>query len=477
MSLFIRLVRALFLFGVIFADYMIHLGLLKIFRRWEKDPESGREVERLPAWLASRRQRLDLRNAKRLLRDMINLRGVYIKLGQVLSVMGGFLPPVYGKELEQLQDSVPPHPFEDLEAAFVDSLKKSPAECFASIDRQPLAAASLGQVHIAHLKDGEKVAVKILYPGIRDIVRVDMRVIRIVLRVYQYFVPVQNLEVIHEALVDLLRRETDYLHEAKCMETMAAQFADEEDILFPKVHHEFSSADVLTMTFMEGFKITNFDEYEKHGVDRREIATRLTQCFYKQLFVNRFFHADPHPGNFLIQPGPGPGQGRIVVLDFGAISEVPQHTVDGMIDVLRGVFEQDDTLVMGGIELMGFVAPGADKTLLEKTVKTYFQKLLQIKDKTAGTLMRANEKELLQLVDPEVARAELRGLMKSVRYPEGWFYAERAAVMLFWLAGRIDPDLDTFQVGFPYVMPLLAQRLADKAAEAEALAQAAAAAS
>lgn len=473
MSLFIRLIRALFLFGIIFADYMVQLLLLRLFRTWEKDAETGRETEKLPTWLSERRKRLDARNAKRLLDGMIRLRGVYIKLGQVLSVMGGFLPPIYGKELEQLQDAVPPRPFDEMADAFEESLGKHPEDSFASIEREPLAAASLGQVHIARLKDGTKVAVKVLYPGIRDIVVVDMRVIGIVLRVYKYFVPVQNLEVVHEALVDLLRRETDYVHEAKCMEKMAEQFVDEPDILFPKVIHEVSSSDVLTMTFMEGFKITNYAEYEAQHVDRHEVAVRLTQCFYKQMFVNRFFHADPHPGNFLVQPGVDGAPAKIVVLDFGAISEVPAHTVDGMTDVLRGFFEQDDALVMSGIELMGFVAPGADRGLLEKTVKTYFQKLLRIQDKTAGALIRANEKELLELIDPEVARAELRALMKSVRYPEGWFYAERASVMLFWLVGRLDPDLDTFQIGFPYVMPLLADRIARQAAEKEAAEEAA----
>ena len=458
MALFIRLVRALFLFGFIFASYMSQLALLKMFRRYEKDA-AGLETEIVPPWLARRGDAIDEKNAMRLLNGMLRLRGVYIKLGQVLSVMGGFLPAVYGKELETLQDAVPPRSFEELEGAFIESIGKRPSEVFASIEREPLAAASLGQVHIARSKAGEKLAVKVLYPGIRDIVRIDMRVIHLVVRVYQRFIPVQNLESVHAALVDLLRRETDYVHEANCMEKMEAMFADEDDILFPKVHRDLSSADVLTMSFMEGFKITNFAELDAAGIDRRALATRLVECFYKQVFVYKYFHADPHPGNFLVQPGPTPDRPRIVILDFGAISEVPENTVGGMVKVLRGFFEQEDSLVMKGIEQMGFVAPGGDRELLEKTVKTYFQKLLNIKEKTAGTLIRADRKQLEELIDPEVARRELRALMKSVRYPEGWFYVERASVMLFWLSGRIDPDLDTFQVGFPYVLPLIAESL------------------
>lgn len=361
MSLFIRLVRALFVFGLIFSSYVLHLGLLKIFRRIETDPASGRETERIPPWLVRRRDRIDLRNARRLLRGMLRLRGVYIKLGQVLSVMGGFLPAVYAKELEQLQDAVPPHPFDEVEEVFIESLRKKPEDVFRSIETTPIAAASLGQVHVAYLPDGTKCAVKVLYPGIRDVIRVDMRVIRLAIRAYRLFVPVQNIETVHAALVDLLRRETDYVHEANCMERMEANFAGEDDILFPKVFREISTADVLTMSFMEGFKITNLAEIDARGIDRRALATRLTECFYKQMFLHRFFHADPHPGNFLVQAGEAPDKPRIVILDFGAISEVEDRFVDGMIDVLRGFFEQNDALVLAGISDMGFVAPDGDR--------------------------------------------------------------------------------------------------------------------
>lgn len=466
MSLAIRLVRALAIFGSIFASYLVQLGLLRLFRRWERDPETGREKSVMPAWLERRQARIDARNARRLLRGMLRLRGVYIKLGQVLSIMGGFLPRVYGEQLESLQDDVPAHPFREIEQAFVESLGRPPSSCYASIDEEPLAAASLGQVHVARLHDGRKVAVKVLYPGIRDVIRVDMRVVKLAVRVYQAFVPMQNLAVVHSALVDLLRRETDYEHEAACMTRMAANFADEPDILFPEVIEELSTKEVLTMTFMEGFKITDLARMEREGIDRAAVATRLVQSFYRQLFVDRFFHADPHPGNFLVQPGPSPDRPRIVVLDFGAVSEVAQATVDGMVDVLRSFFEQDESLVLQGVEKIGFVAPGGDRELLEKTTKRYFAKLLKIEDRTAGALMRANRRELEALADPEVERRELRRLMQSMRYPDGWFYVERAAVMVFWLCAQIDPDLDTVSIGFPYVLPLLSQRLAEQGGEA-----------
>jgi predicted unusual protein kinase regulating ubiquinone biosynthesis (AarF/ABC1/UbiB family) len=460
MALLIRLVRALWIFGLIFCSYMAQLGLLKVFRRWQLDAEAGREVATMPAWLARRGERVDARNARRLLRGMLRLRGVYIKLGQVLSIMGGFLPRVYGKELESLQDAVPPRPFREIEKAFIESLGRPPAECYARIEERPVAAASLGQVHVAYLDDGRKVAVKVLYPGIRDVIRTDMKVVRLALIVYRRFVPVQNLDAIHHALVDLLRRETDYLHEAACMERMAENFREEPDILFPEVVHELTTREVLTMTFMEGFKITDLAKMDAAGIDRRVVATLLVKSFYKQLFVDRLFHADPHPGNFLVQPSDDPHRPRLVVLDFGATSEVSIDMVDGMVDVLRSFFEQDESLVLRGVERIGFVAPDGDRELLERTMKKYFEKLLKIEDRTAGALMRANQRELEALADPEVERRELRRLMESVRYPDNWFFVERAAVLMFWLCAQIDPDLDTITVGFPYVLPLLAERIA-----------------
>lgn len=471
MGLLIRLIRALWIFGIIFASYMVQLGLARVFRRWERDPETGAKREpRYPAWIKRRRERVDGRNAGRLLRGMLRLRGVYIKLGQVLSIMGGFLPRVYGRELESLQDRVPPHRFDEIQKTFEESLGRTPDACYRDIDSEPIAAASLGQVHLAHLEDGTKLAVKVLYPGIRDVIRVDMRVIRLALRVYKWFVPVQNLETVHRSLVDLLDRETDYLHEAACMEAMAKNFESEDDILFPSVLHDLTTKDVLTMTFMEGLKITNFEALEAAGVDREALARRLVKAGYKMLFVDHLFHADPHPGNFLVQPTDDPQQPSIVVLDFGAVSEVEPHMVDGMVDVLQGFFEGRDALVVQGMHRIGFVAEGGDRELLEKTIKMYFKKLLKVKDRgmSAGNLMRARREELEQLADPEVEFQQLRSLMRSFKYPDNWFYVERAAVLLFWLVGQIDPELDTLQVGFPYVLPLLAQRTAQQAPAAPA---------
>jgi ubiquinone biosynthesis protein len=468
MDLLVRLIRALWVFSVIFTSYMIQLGMMHLLGAPERDPKTGRDEVRVPDWLWRRRKRVDARNARRLLRATLRLRGVYIKLGQVLSIMGGFLPRVYTKELESLQDQVPPRPFDELAPTFVEDFGQRAQELYHRIEQEPIAAASLGQVHEAWLADGRKVAVKVLYPGIREIIRVDMRVLRLAIAVYRWFVPMRNIERVHEALVDLLHRETNYLHEAAMMEGMAQNFAHAKDILFPEVVRELTTENVLTMTFMEGLKITRVEEMPERGIDPHAVAVRLVESFYEQLFVHRLFHADPHPGNFLVQPGRKPSRPKIVVLDFGAVSEVRQDMVDGMIEVLQGVFDEDGDLVLRGFYRMGFASEEGNRELLERTVMSYFSKLMRIQDRTPGALMRASQSELEQLADPEVAREELRELMRSVEYPEGWFYVERASVLMFWLVGQIDPDVDPMRIGFPYVMPLVMQKRAQDAAKRDA---------
>ncbi|MEI7895119.1 MAG: AarF/UbiB family protein, partial [Myxococcales bacterium] len=346
----------------------------------------------VPEWLKQRRERIDLRNARRLYRDILKLRGVYIKMGQVLSVLGGFLPKAFCTELEGLQDQVPPHPFSDVERTFLADMGRRPDQVFARIVKVPIAAASLGQVHEAYLADGTKVAVKVLYPHIRDIIRIDMRVLGVVIRVYQRFLPVSNLVSVHQSLIDLLRRETDYLHEAACMERMAKNFEAEPDLLFPKVVHDLTTRDILTMTFMEGVKITRLDELERLGVNKTRVATRLIQSFYKQLFVDHYFHADPHPGNFLVQAGPN-GEPRIVVLDFGAVCEASDELIEGAMEILQALFTQNGDLALKGFRRMGFAAPEGNKELIEKTIMTYFKKLLRIEHRTANALMEKGHEE------------------------------------------------------------------------------------
>ncbi len=449
----IRLIRAMWVFGRIFSSYMVQMAADRLFGRLFGE-----------ARLKNRWKRVHRRNARRMYKGFVRLRGVYIKLGQILSVMGTFLPRAYVEELEPLQDEVPPRAFKDIVKTFRNSLGKEPRELFAEFAETPLAAASLGQVHEAKTKEGQRVAVKILYPNVATIIRVDLKVLGWAIKIYKLFVPVQQIERVHEQLTDMLERETDYVNEANCMERMAANFESDPDVLFPTVLHDLSSNKVLTMSFMEGVKIRDRKQLEEHGLDPNAVATKLVQVFYQQLFWDKFFHADPHPGNFFVQKGPE-GQPRLVVLDFGSASEVTDNLSDGMLDILTGMMTKNDDLVVKGFETMGFVAENGDRGLLERTVRAYFEKLLNL-NITDFSKLGADVAQ--QLADPQVKKEELRQLMKSIQYPAGWFYVERAVVIMFGLSSQLAPKLNTVQVGFPYIMKFIADRRAERTrAEAE----------
>jgi ubiquinone biosynthesis protein len=429
----IRLIRASWLFGWIFTSYMLQLGLQKLFGR---------------ARLRARWKTVHQRNARRLYRGFVRLRGVYIKLGQILSIMGSFLPRAYSEALQPLQDEVPPTSYKEVARSVRKAFGKGPEELYARFDRTPIAAASLGQVHEARTHDGRRVAVKVLYPNVATIIKIDLRVLGWAIRVYRWFVPVQQIERVHEQLRDMLERETDFLNEARCIKRMSANFADDPDVLFPEVDDPLTATNVLTMSFMDGVRISRTAEMAELGLDREAVATKLVQVFYKQLFADRFFHADPHPGNWFAQKGPD-GQVRIVVLDLGAASEVSDGLADGMLQILTGLMSRNDDLVVRGIETMGFVAEDGNRELLERTTRKYFEKLLNLNITDFG---RIGSDVAQKLADPEVKRDELRELMKSIQYPLGWFYVERAVVIMFGLSAQLAPRLNTVQVGFPYIM-------------------------
>lgn len=444
----IRLIRATRVFAIIFLSY---LWAMSWARLWPSRCDTS-----------DRWKKINRRNARRMYRGFVSLRGVYIKLGQILSIMGTFLPREYTEELEALQDDVPPASYKSIAKTFQNSFKKKPTEVFTTFNKEPIAAASLGQVHEATNARGDRLAVKILYPNVATIIKVDLRVLGWALRIYKNFVPLQQIERVHEQLADMLTRETDLVNEAAMIKRMAHNFAGDTDVIFPTVYPEWSSHDVMTMTFMDGVKITKKSALTKLDLDPYAVATKLTKMFYKQLFIDRFFHADPHPGNFFVQKGPD-GQPRIVVLDLGSATELTPNLADGMFDILQGLMTRKDDLVVQGINEMGFVAPHGNKALLERTVRKYFEKLLNLNIKDFGKIDPAVAQ---QLADPDMKRDELRELMKSVAYPEGWFYVERAAVIMFGLSATLAPKLNGIQVGFPYIMQFIMERNAQRLAVA-----------
>jgi ubiquinone biosynthesis protein len=388
-----------------------------------------------------RLERAHLKNARRLASGFARLRGVFIKMGQVLSVVGTFLPAAFGEALETLQDKVPPRPFGEVLGRLHEAFGDDPLTRFGSFEREPLAAASLAQVHRATTRDGRALAVKILYPGIETLIRRDLAVLRSLLPVIKWVVKVGRVERVFEELSAMLARETDYRHESANMARIRAIFGKRENVIVPEVIAELTAGGVLSMSFEPGLKINDFDAQREQGIDSAEVAKLLVECYFTMLIEQRVFHADPHPGNFLVRPGP-----ELVILDYGAVEELTPALANGMKIVILGAITRNDDQILAGLEQMGFVAEGGDRELLKQVGREYLKVLSAVKIEDFSRLDRQTMGKLSGYAQ---IRGRLREVMKSVEYPEGYFYVERTLALLFGLVAQLSP-----KVGLPgLVMP------------------------
>jgi predicted unusual protein kinase regulating ubiquinone biosynthesis (AarF/ABC1/UbiB family) len=391
---------------------------------------------------ARRFQRAHRKNAQRLANGFVELRGVFIKTGQVLSVTGTFLPSAYGEALAQLQDKVPARPFSEVSGRLVEAFGPDALSLFGSFEQTPVAAASLAQVHRATTRDGRSLAVKVLYPDIERLIRIDLGVLRSLLPVVKLLLPVSRVERVLEQLAAMLSRETDYVHERGNMGRIRAIFTGRSDVVVPEVEAELTRGGVLSMSFEAGVKITDQDALRDIGVEPEAVAKLVVGCYFTMLFQHRVFHADPHPGNFLVRPGP-----KLVILDYGAVEEVTERLQQGMKSVVMGVMAKNDDEILRGLERMGFVAEGGDRELLARVGREYLGVLGSVKIQDFSKLDRG---QMEKLSGYDQMRGNLRQVMKSVEYPEGYFYVERTLALLFGLVGQLAPKLGLPGLAMPY---------------------------
>lgn len=407
------------------------------------------------------------RSARRLAKGFAELRGVFIKLGQVISVLGGFLPPSYREALQKLQDQVPARPFSEVQLRLVEAFGPSALERFAHFERAPIAAASLAQVHKATLADGRILAVKVLYPGIERLIVRDLFVLRLFLPIIQRVFPIVRFERVLAQLSAMLARETDYANERRNIERMRGIFEGRQDVIIPQVVPELTRAGVLSMSFEEGLRISDIlrqtspdtaasPDSAAPPVAPREIARLITDCYFTMLFEHRVLHADPHPGNFLVRPGP-----RLVILDYGAVEDVPAPLVRGLKTVILGALTRNSEQVLEGAEQMGFVAPGGDRELLREVGRAYLKALATLRVTDFSSFDRG---ELHKLSGYEHVRGRLREVMRSVEYPDGYFYLERTLALLFGLVGQLEPERGLPGVAAPLASKMMLRSLAARSA-------------
>ena len=268
----------------------------------------------------------------------------FIKLGQILSTRADLLPPEYLAELAKLQDSAPPVAFEEIQQALVTELGQPIEHIFAQFDPAPLAAASIGQAHAATLWDGTEVVVKVRRPGVVEQVNEDLEILKELAATasrHWSFADRYDVTGLVEEFSQTLRSELDYIREGHSAERFAANFATDHHIHVPRVFWEATTSRVLTLERIRGVKINDLEGLEQQGTDRRWLADYATNVVLKMVCEDGFFHADPHPGNFFIEPN-----GTIGLIDFGMVGVLDEQTQELLAELLIAINHQDaDRLV------------------------------------------------------------------------------------------------------------------------------------
>ena len=280
-------------------------------------------AERLrPSDMPERWTRFNAASAKSIYEAAIELRGLILKGCQFLGSRADVLPREYVEVLSKLQDRVPAKPFSVVKKTIERELDCGLEDVFASIEREPIAAASLAQVHEAVLKSGERVAVKVQYPEIEALVRSDLANLRVLFRTVDFMERDFDLMPLVDELANYVPRELNFVNEGHNAETVGRMFAGRDDVGVPRIHWQLTSRRVLVMDFIDGIKITDVAGLRAAGLDTDRVAQRLAEAYCEQILAHGFFHADPHPGNILVQRRDD-GAPRLVLLDFGLAKDLP----------------------------------------------------------------------------------------------------------------------------------------------------------
>jgi ubiquinone biosynthesis protein len=406
------------------------------------------------AWIEHALRATHLRNARRIERTICDLQGLFIKVGQLISIMTNFLPEEFRRELEGLQDAVPPRPYGDIEARITEELHRPPAELFATFEEQPIASASIGQVHLARLPDGTKVAVKVQYPDIEEVVRRDLNTLRRIFWIIGWFIPYQGLGELYREIRAIVMEELDYHAEAENAERIAANFEGRSDVAFPKVVHELSTARVLVTHFEAGCKITDRPGVKQLGLDRAALARQVVEIYCQQIFSDGVYHADPHPGNLLVRPGADGLPPTIVFLDFGAVAEIPGNVRQGMVELLQGALTRDTRRIVNAMKQMGFVARGANEHMFEQVVEYFhekFQQNISLDSLNLKDIKFDPQKGLESVADLRKMDISLRELSVNFHIPKEIIVLERTLLLLMGLCTELDPALNPMTVIRPYL--------------------------
>jgi predicted unusual protein kinase regulating ubiquinone biosynthesis (AarF/ABC1/UbiB family) len=372
--------------------------------------------------------------AKEFTNLLVDLGPAFIKAGQALSTRPDIVPPTVLEELAQLQDQLPGFESKLAMACIEQDLEDKIENIFDEIDKEPISAASLGQVHKAKLKSGEKVAVKIQRPGLREQITLDLYIVRNIAIWFK-----NNFGIIRSDLVALIDElgkrifeEMDYINEASNAEKFKNLHSGNDKIAVPKIYRKATSRRVLTMEWIDGTKLTNIKAVKKLGIDPNEMVEIGVSCSLQQLIEHGFFHADPHPGNILAME-----DGRLCYLDFGMMSDIPEQSRVGLIRaVVHLVNKRFDKLSNDFVQL-GFLSEEVDLTSIAPAFESVFSSALEI---------GVNKMDFKAVTD------DMSGIMYKFPFKLPPYFALiiRSLITLEGIALNVDSNFKILGAAYPY---------------------------
>jgi ubiquinone biosynthesis protein len=386
------------------------------------------------------------RRARDLTRTIASLGPSFIKLAQVFAIRADIIPQLYIEELRNLHDRVPPFPVGEVRRRIQTELRRPLDELFESFQPEPLAAASLGQVHRAKYR-GDEVIVKVLRPGVEELVATDVRVVQNLIFVLEQFIDhhiVRATRTIIDEFSRVIAEEMDFNHEADNVERFSELFRSSEFVIIPRIYRELTTTRVLVMEFVEGFRVTEVDEVLKRNIDTKKMVANLIEFYGEQFLVHGFFHADPHPGNILIR-----ADSRIVLLDYGMVLEIaPELRHDLVRCVVAAVRSDVDELISMAYKLdmleydvspsvvreaaQAIISIHADRTLTQRQIQEVTYQIL-------GTFYRF-----------------------PLRLPSSFVYILRAGVLIEGIGIAYDSNFNSLTTAIPIYKELVSRTLGIK---------------
>ncbi|MEW6161899.1 MAG: AarF/ABC1/UbiB kinase family protein [Nitrospirota bacterium] len=371
----------------------------------------------------------------------LEMKGIMIKVGQFLSSRVDFLPDEYTSELSLLQDSVPPHDYNKIKKRIIKELGAPPEDIFLKFNTEPIAAASLGQVHEAVLRDGRKVAVKIQYPDIEKIIETDIRTLKAVIKLIRGRFGRINFDMLHDEFSRILRAELNYLEEGKNAERFRGNFGGVDRVIFPEVYWEYTTKHVLTLEFVEGIKITEYETLRASGINNKDVATLLGEVYSRMIYLHGFFHGDPHPGNIFVKHGP-----RLVFVDFGIVQAIPERIRRELRRFANAVVERNPENAVDSLGKMGFILEGADYRSIIDLAQSLMDKYRDI-----------TPRELKELTIDDIWKEieSVINVLDFIQIPNNFILLGRTIGILNGISYRLNPEINIIEIGTPFIKEFL----------------------